>query len=259
MDSRVKRRLIRAASFLCAGFILSGCAWLIKPPQDHGDARAIVERYSHLNADLRQFKGLGHLQMLSKAQTLSGRVAWAAALPDKLRVEWLNALGQPLMSLAGDGDTIAIVHIDEAKVHYLRQSDTALEPLVHIPMGIKDFLVLLAGRPPLPAHAAAQMSDEKGAPDVVTLKNRWSDTVAEIQLDDSHRQIKSLIVYARDKAVRYRIHWEQWQNIQEHALPRKVMIEAGTGERIVLTLDRYWLCVELPDSTFVLTLPEKDQ
>ena len=72
--------------------LFSGCSWLVAPPQDQVEARMLVEQYSHANDDIQHFKGLGNIRIHSKQQLLSGRMVWAATMPNKLRVEMLAVL-----------------------------------------------------------------------------------------------------------------------------------------------------------------------
>jgi outer membrane biogenesis lipoprotein LolB len=100
------------------------------------------------NADLEPTKGLMRIEIISGGRITSGRAAWAAEHPDRLRLEWLSALGQPLMSMAGDGKTITLYSSADQTYRRFAQSRTALERLIRIPIGIEDLIDVLAGRPP---------------------------------------------------------------------------------------------------------------
>jgi outer membrane biogenesis lipoprotein LolB len=238
-------------------FWLSGCARLVSPPRDQAQARAVVDHLTAANGDLAQFKGIGHLRLEAKGQVLSGRMAWAAAPPEKLRVEWLNMLGQPMTSLAGDGHHITIVSINDRKLHRLKQKEKALDDVIQVPMGIEDLIALIAGRPPLPGHAAAWLVLDRENTQFIELKDRWANTVASIQVDKPRRQPRAMTVYSGNGTMKYRIEWTRWQELDSRRLPRQILIEAGSGQRVHLNLERYWLDVALPLETFVLTAPDE--
>ncbi len=255
--ARGANKLRVAVALGLALFWLSGCARLASPPRDQAQARAVVDYLAAANDDLAQFKGLGHLRLEAKGQVLSGRMAWAAAPPEKLRVEWLNMLGQPMASLAGDGHRITVISINDRKLHRLKQKEKALDDMIQVPMGIEDLIALIAGRPPLPAHAAAWMVLDREDVQHIALKDRWANTVASIQVDKARRQPRAMTVYSRNGAVKYQIEWTRWQELDGRRLPRQIRIEAGSGQRVQLSLERYWLEVALPLETFVLTAPDE--
>lgn len=235
--------------------IFDGCSWILKPPEDHLYARRMVEKIRAHNAELKQFKGLAQTRMETSQKKLSGRVAMAAVLPNKLRVEWLSIIGQPLISLAGDGRTITIISHRDQSIYRRRQSSTALEPLIQIPIGIEDLQNLIAGRPLLPDFISAQLVEKRNNADVIALKNRWHSTLARLQIDRSLQQIQRMRAYDTDGGLHYQIDWLQWQTVKGYTVPRKVMISAATGDRLTFTLDRFWPDVDLPPSTFELSLP----
>ena len=142
------------------GFLLSGCAWIVQPPQDDPQARALIEELDGRNPGLQNFKGMSHARFATQGRTLSGRIAWVAALPDRLRLEWLNPTGQPLTSVAADGRTLTVLNHHEQERYILRQSPDVLKDVIHVPIGIEDFLTLLAGRPLIPEYDAAEQRVE---------------------------------------------------------------------------------------------------
>ncbi len=234
---------------------LNGCAWILKPPPDDQYARQMVEKLYAYNSELKQFKSLAKTRVESSERKLAGRVALAAAAPNQMRVEWLNIMGQPLISLAGDGRTISIISHSGKRIYRRRQSPTALEPLIQIPMGIEDLQNLLAGRPPLSNFVSAQLVEKHDAVDVIALKNRWHSTLARLHIDRSQQQVQMMRNYDTDGTLHYQIDWLQWQTIKGYTIPRKVMVSAASGIRLTFTVERFWPDVDLPASTFVLSLP----
>lgn len=234
----------------------SGCAWVVKPPEDQALARAVLAFHAELNSDIHQFKGIGHLRMQTNDQTLSGRVAWAAEMNKKLRVEWLNPMGQPLTRLAADGQTILLYSINDTQLHRLKQSESALSSVLHMPVGIEELTALLVGQLPVPDHVAAWMTVDNGDKQTIELKNRWSTTVAEFQVATKERRLQTMTLLKSDGTFKYQIQWTQWQTIGNRHLPRQIQLIAENGDRLTLGLERYWFDVNLPPDTFVLTEPD---
>lgn len=249
----LRKRLMRLLTvFLLV--LLTGCAQLFKAPVDDAYARLVIERLLEQNEGLTQFKGLANVQMKDEGRLRSGRIAFAAVRPDRMRVDLLNTMGVPLTSLAGDGDHISIVsHID--KKHYrIRQSRTALEPVIHLPIGIEDLQSLLSGRVPLPSHAFARFVETDGPEEIVVLKNRWHVIVSKLRVDSKTHQIQDMQVFDGQGQLLYQIHWHQWKENGEFSLPSKVTIESLSHESLELVVVRFWPNAEVAPSTFVLDI-----
>ncbi|MEJ2041127.1 MAG: hypothetical protein P8X55_19695 [Desulfosarcinaceae bacterium] len=204
--------------------LLSSCTWLVAPPVDEQAARQLIGTLAAQNADLNQFKGLLNLKVEEKGRTLAGRAAWAAVIPNRLRVEWLNMMGQPIASLAGDGRTLTYrIHGDDT-IHRLRQSRDVLDKIIHIPIGVDDMVTLLAGRPLLPSYAVAR----------------------EIPSEGDGRA---------DGTLRYRLVWNDWNKRGAFVVPKRILVESGTGGKVALSIQRFWPNVPIAPSSFVIKSP----
>ena len=241
------------ALILGLALALNGCTWLIKPPNDQPEARRLIQAAVGLNAGLNQYKCLARAHLHSEGQSLRGRIALAAVAPNQMRVEWLSALGQPLTSMAGDGETITLVSHADRKFYRLPQTRSAMERLVHIPIGIEELLTILAGRPPLPPHVAAQIVPARPRRSVIVLKNRWRGTVAQLEIDLSSGRLKNMQAYDGMGNMLHEVQWRQWRREGGYLLPGKVSIQAGHGQRLTLTMDRFWPNVEVAPGMFVLS------
>lgn len=248
-------RLCRCLHCILLGLaliVLHGCAgWLPTVAEDPPARRQVTEWTRH-NQMLPPFKGLMQIKMQEEGRTTSGRAAWAAEAPDRLRLEWLGPLGQPLFSLAGDGQTIGIYDVTDGKHRRFRQTPKALERLIGVPLGLGDLVDILAGRPPLPAHAAVRSLDD--APCGVVLENRWGARVAEVaSLGCDHPE--TMTVYDGSDAVRYRIQWLDWQTVHEYTVPREIQVTSVEGDILSMLLERFWIDPSLPPETFVIASP----
>lgn len=238
--------------------LLTGCAHLFKPPQENSGARQILQRLAENNSGLTQYKALANIRIESDGQTISGRIAMAAVVPDKLRVEWLNTMGQPLTSMSADGRTITVFSRIEQVVHRFRQSRTALEPLTHIPISVEDLQTIVVGRFPLPADAAAQLKAVHNDMDTVVLKNRWHNVLATMQVDQTNSRVSSMTVFNAQGELQYEIQWLRWRQEDEYLIPAKIIFESKSRQRLILTMDRFWPNANVPLSTFELDIPKSE-
>ncbi len=188
-------------------------------------------------------------------QVVSGRIAIAAIVPDKLRIEWLNMMGQPLTTLSGDGERITIFSRTDNKVHRLRQSPTAMEPLIHIPVGIEELQRALVGRFPLPAEAAVQLQEGPDGVDLLILKNRWHNVVETLHVERPTCRVLNMKAFNGQGVLLYKVQWAQWKNEGAYFVPVKVVFESESRQRLILTMDRFWPDVDVPESIFKLDVP----
>jgi outer membrane biogenesis lipoprotein LolB len=251
-----KVRPLRPAILMICVLLFSGCAHLFPPPRDEVPARQVLERLVDNNVGLTHFKALGQIRLESASGYRSGRIAVAAVTPRKLRADWLNMMGQPLTSLAGDGETIRIWSPADAKIHSLRQSPKALAKLIQIPLGIEDFQNIILGRPPLPSYTAVQFEETHDDVEILSLKNRWRQAVAFIRVGRSTGRILAMQVFDGRGRMLYVTRWLQWRRQGRYLLPTKITLESDARDRLSLTVDRFWPDADVPSSVFVLKPPQ---
>ena len=253
-------RLIRiwiAGRFLCYLLIIfqvlffAGCAHLMPIPEDQADARQLVDRLNHNSDNISQFKGLAQIRLVSNGRVVSGRIAIAAVAPDKMRVEWMNPMGQPVSSLIADGKTIALLSRIDNTHRRLRQSATGLEPLIHMPVGIGDLFDILTGSVPLPVDTFVQIKQALSEPDTLIVKNRWNRTVADIRVDRTACRPQSMRFYNGQDELQYQIRWLQWrQDGKGHDLPIRIEFQSDDSQQLNLTMERFWPNAPVPLSLF---------
>jgi outer membrane biogenesis lipoprotein LolB len=249
---RIHKQFVGSFAFLLM-LVLSGCASLMAPPREDPAGRALLENLIYQNPDLSQFKGLLRMRLKTDQQSFSGRAAWVTALPDRLRVQLLNMLGQPLTSLAGDGEQLTLRSYTDQSFYRLRQTRTALEKLVQIPIGIRDLNQLLAGRPPLPEFETVQVSSDMPEEGIlILLKSRWRNTLAQLYLDDSKR-LRMMRAFAPDRTLRYQVRWLEWQDISGIQVPRRLELEAPGGKHLEIIIERFWPHAELSPGIFQIS------
>jgi outer membrane biogenesis lipoprotein LolB len=248
------RRILASIIVIGAMALINGCSHMFQPPMEDAYARMLLDGVLQNNSALKQYKGLAGISLQMNGRSQSGRIAFAAVQPDKMRVELLNMLGTPLTSLSGDGDTVTIVTHGNHKRYHFRQTRTALASVIDIPIGIEDLQSLLAGRVPVPPHVSAQLlpgpADTSDA--MLVLKDRWNNVVARLQIDRTTHDIKALQILDNNGALKYQIQWLQWKVVDSFRVPSKLVVESPASQKLILTMDRYWPNAKVPPSTFVL-------
>lgn len=245
------RLIICIASFIA----FTGCATLWPPPQEDVEARRLINTVQHHNAQLKQYKALANVYIDTNGKTLSGRVAMAAVMPDRMRLEWLSAVGQPLTRLAGDGKHISIAVPGETKIRRIPQTSTSLEPFIQIPIGIEELQSLTTGRPKLPEFAAAQIVNQDDQRVVIALRDRWHRLLAKIDVEPTRGRLIRLETLDRDEEFLYAIRWKKWRRAGQYEIPKRVELTTQSGQRLKLSMARFWPNVDVPPSLFHLTSP----
>jgi hypothetical protein len=232
--------------------VTGGCSWILEPPSDDPGARRLVEQAATANADLYSLKGLAQVQVDDKRRRIAGRIAIAAVFPDKIRLEWLSSLGQPLTSFAGNGAIITVVSRGDGKFYRLRQSRTALDTVVHIPIGIEELLSAMAGRPSVPQFEAAQLTAAQNGLVQIALISRWRRTLANLTIEQQQQRVTAMRAFNDDGEWRYAVQWLEWGTCGAYVLPQRVEITVPSGAGLVVTLDRCWTDVEIDPEMFTL-------
>lgn len=231
-----------------------GCK-MIKRPEEDPYARMLVDRLIRSNSGLNQFKGFANIRLNSEGQVRSGRIAFAGVKPNKMRIELLNTIGTPLISLAGDGENITILDQSSQKHYHLRQSRTALKSVIQFPIGIEDLQCLLTGGLPIQTNTFASLERKNDQEAIILLKNRWHYKVARLKIDSVSRQIRSMLIFDQEGNEQYRIHWQKWKQAGDYTIPSKLFFESFSDHRLSMVVDRFWPDVQVEPSMFVLDLP----
>lgn len=228
---------------------MNGCGWLLGPPQHDSKADALLQQWSGHNESLKQLKGVMRLKLSDSGRALSGRAAWAAAFPDRMRVELLSFLGQPLMKLAANGMTIAFDVNDGRPPYRIDQTPGVLEKVIDIPIGVADLLNVMKGCPPEVIFAAAQLQQGNDERIRVVLLNRWHQRVAELQASVRGR-IQEMIAFGNDGNLIYRVVWKRWTEDKGYTMPKEIEVVSGKGERLSLEIDRFFFDTTVSNELF---------
>lgn len=250
-----KNVIIRLNIWIVVPFCLwafSGCAWLIKPPSDDPMARQMLEGLLATNSAMTQYKGLAQVRLAVDKKVHTGTMAVAAVLPDRMRVELLSMVGQPLSSMVANGQTIRIRSHDDNRIYEINQSPSALETVIHIPIGIEQLQRLLIGRPKLPEFAAAQFTRKTEKEVAIEMISRFHNTQAVIVMTADTATIRSLEMHREGGEFRYLVRFLQWQQMGDYCIPKQLAIESGTGDQVTMTMRRFWPDADISADTFEL-------
>ena len=242
---------------------LSGCAALQKvtPEQRAAEAAAqsLLSRLTATNQNLKQFKGIGRIQLeAGSTAAINERVVWVAAAPSRLSVAVL-ASGLPLLKFASDGQYLYLIDMRDAKgsFHKVRTSDPSLDRLISIPVRSSDIVHFLAGRVPLREHTRVRLAVTETGSRVLILQ-RWRRVVQKIHLDAQRDQTQMVEYFDGREQLAFRVVFEDLQTAASYEIPRKVRITGGSGAWMLLRIERLIPDAEITDEMFILRPPDRD-
>ena len=251
---------------LVAVFFITSCAVFrpareleITPPDKINKVRDLLSALKIQNDSLRNFKGIGNIQIRQKGHLLlEQRVAWIGEKPDKLSIAVLIS-GYPALKLAMDGKWLYYLEVagQDTKFGKIASSDPSLEKLISIPISSSAVIMLLAGQIPMPEFDQAAVIEEK-APFgyVLVLKDWWWGIRQKIYYNSGLSGIRQVDVFHRSGELKYRVKIESMQRINGFQVPQRLRLYNRDGSDCQLDIERYWANVDLPPDVFVLVPPK---
>lgn len=129
------------------------------------EAGSLIERLDALNKTVSDRRGVGRFRLENGKGVLSGRVAWLSAPPHKLRIEILSPFGQPVATLAGDGDRVSVRWAADGRIISGNPDGSLTEAVFGMRIPWRVLVSSLAFRAWMEPHARAYtVSSDNGLP-----------------------------------------------------------------------------------------------
>ena len=244
--------------------IATGCATL--KPREEGppamasspEAEALFNRLQSQNTHLRSFKGTGRLRIKDVNGIQQVRFMWAGFQNEKLRLEIMGTIGQPIFSFACDGERIYLISHTENRFYSKRESNANLEKLITLPITVSTCLDLMAGRIPLETHLLpVAVQEEKQGQQILVLKCMDRKKGGQrIFIDTSSGSVRRVEAYDRDEMLVYRAEFVRMQHVSGFEVPGELRISNGNNASLQLVVDRFWPNAAVAEDLFKLAKPE---
>ncbi|MFP4446863.1 MAG: hypothetical protein ACLFPD_11530 [Desulfosudaceae bacterium] len=249
---------------LLGALLFSGCALLpdrLPPPVPEAErisrpARQILDEISRRNAGLNTYKGIGTLALRHQGQSQQARLAWLAAVPEKVRLEVLMPSGQPFLSLSTDGRHVYLLK-HSGKKRFLKRSaeQITLEAFIHVPITPETIITILAGQIPLIDYYTASLASADGQPDRLVLTDRKKERTEIIHLDPDTGAPFRLEFLEKNARPLFIIERRGSRRVDRYEIPETITLTAAGGTSAVITVDRYWANTEISPEKFILNDP----
>jgi len=242
----------------------------------------IVSYLKKQNLHLKTFKGMGRITFWeNEKKDPTTRVVWAGSVPDRFRIAFRSVAGQPVVSVASDGQWIYLVNHTQGKFYKQHSKDSTMKRFLSISVTSDDIVNLLAGRvsvdnydsavvlkdgpfgpvsgSPLTCRTAVSNQEDPGTHEhgyILVLKKGWGNTCQKIYLDASRKQVRKVEFFYLTGDLKYRAEFKTMQDIEGYRVPSRLVLTTDDGSGFQLDVDRYWAGVSVSPSLFVLTPPE---
>jgi outer membrane lipoprotein-sorting protein len=270
-------------------FFFSACSTIAPVvPKGPGDLKTlseageIVSYLKNQNLHLKTFKGMGRVTFWeNEKKDLTTRVAWAGSVPDRFRIALRSVLGQPVVSVASDGQWLYLVDHTRGKFYKQHSKVSTMKRFFSIPVTSDDMVNLLAGRVSVNNYDSAAVLRNDGSPGpmsdslscrnavsnqeepcepehgyILVLKKGWGNTCQKIYLDASRKQVRKVEIFYLTGNLKYRAEFKTMQDIEGYRVPSRLVLTTDDGSGFQLDVDRYWADVSVSPSLFVLKPPE---
>lgn len=238
-------------SFLCLVFLISGCATTKERPlPSDPKIQAILLDMEKQNSSLKTFNGQGSITITELSKTKSYRLAWAAAIPDRIRLIVLFS-GQPIETVAADGEHLYLKSHTGSHVPITRRrKNPSLEPFIGLPLTTNQITLYLSGKVPIPDYKKIQldkMTDSTGS--VLSFYKNEETVVQQVFLDENSKVLSYEIT--ENAKARYRVNIEKSGSEDNLIFPTTISVVQGERSCLI-TVEKTTPNPELPPETFVV-------
>jgi outer membrane lipoprotein-sorting protein len=250
--------------FILIGMMIwmTGCSRMIasvhQVPHDHQSrerARQLLEFALEKNPVPETFKGIGNLKITQDNQVDTGRIAWMAEGPDKIRIELLTPYGQPWAGFSSDGQQAYIIGYLDRQFYQGALPRSGLREIISISIQPEEIISLFSGHPPVVEYSFISIRESKTEPGpVLVLQEKWWTGHQKIFLDETAQNFRAVESYDGSGVLKYKADFTH--KIQNgDRIPSRLKISNGEGTQVQLEVNRFWADVEIAPSSFVLTPP----
>jgi hypothetical protein len=188
-----------------------------------------------------------------KGKFQSERVVWLGSASGKLRFEVLGFSGQPVATIACDGERF--YYRRGNTVHKFRSTDPSLKQVVSIPVKTSDIVTMMTGRVPLLEYHAASVVEDEDA-HVLVLEQKWAGIREKVYFDPDADTVHKIEVFDLSGDLRYRAEFDRMREISGYQIPFTMTLSNDDNTSFLLHVSNYWVNVPLVPSAFVLNEKE---
>ncbi len=254
---------MKHVTILLVAVFFSACSFftgrIVEEPPELLDKAAITEVNNLLltirlkNRNLKTFKGIGKITFWKEdKKSITSGIAWVGSDPDMIRIAILNISGQPLLSLANDGQWFYFLSHTDNSFYKKRSSYSSLKKAIQIPVKPVEIVSLLSGRIPLYEYHTADIIRNKKQGYVIVLKKRSGNVIQKIYLNEDKKDVKKIELFDANEELLYFAVIDSLQKINKYHVPLNLSVSSDNGNGFTIDVHKYWIDVSVNASMFVL-------
>lgn len=254
---------MKQVTILFVAVFFSACSFftgrIVEEPPELLDTVTITEVNNLLstirlkNRNLKTFKGIGKITFWEEdKKSITSGIAWVGSDPDMIRIAILNISGQPLLSIANDGQWFYFLSHTDNSFYKKRSSYSNLKKAIQIPIKPVEIVSLLAGRIPLYEYHTAHIIRNKKQGYIIILKKRSGDVIQKIYLNEDKKDVKKVELFDVNGELLYFVVIDSPQKINKYYVPLKLSVSSDNDNGFKIEVHKYWTDVSVNPSMFVL-------
>ena len=182
---------------------------------------------------------------------------WIGETPGKLRLEVIGIHGQPVLSMASDGERFYAYSFSENKYYKRRIKDNSLQQFISIPIRLTTISQLLMGRIPVfPNENAAIVENETESGYLLYIQEKATGRIQKLFLDDTQSDVFKIEYLTSNGSLLYRVMFGERNIIETVTIPTGFSVSTEEGDSLEIEVDRCWVDVSVNPSIFMIQPPD---
>ncbi|WP_041273229.1 DUF4292 domain-containing protein [Desulforapulum autotrophicum] len=239
-------------------FLVSGCAGIMTGKAREEDPRAarLAQEVRTLNQGLETVKGTGIIILVNGSTRQRFKIAWAALVPDKIRLTILET-GIPVETIVADGEKVTFIsHTGRHQRHTVKAPNPSLKSMVDLPIHIREIISLLSGKLPLEPFDQERLSTTiKPFAAKLLLSRKWRGIIGRVQFD-TNDQVVEYEVVGRDGNLVYQVNRSEFKSFGSYLVPGTTLVKDPSGRTMTLQINNFYPDLPVKASVFALTETE---
>ena len=229
------------------------------PPTALPRAETLVEQLRERQRLIRRFAGRGSIRLKNPRSEYHFDLTTAAVRPDRLRLQTIDLLGRPVLTLTADRDELSLMDYRGAVFYRGRATTNNLHRFLPLGLKLEEIIILLSGGQPLSVYSRASITrqTELGREFwIFNLVRKDSLLVERVWARPPGLRVSRVEVGPAGEEVWFRLEYSDYRQLSDLAVPHRIHVEdTRTRSELTVTYDEVIIDPTLPDRLFTLSPP----
>jgi hypothetical protein len=243
---------------LCLAF--AACTPLTpKPTKPDTGADEIVDRLRKRQAEVKTFAGRGTIRIKTRDNRHYFQVTTVAARPGRLRLQALDFMGRPAMTMAADANQLGYLDYRKAVLYNGPATEENFNRLFPLGLSVSDLITLLGGGQPLSKYETASLETVREPGRQLwrlSLFRPHGGYVERLYLKPDTLEVVTAEIGPPGKGPLFRLEYDQYKTVNHMNVPHYVRVaDLESGTEMTVEYQEVKVNPTLPSNLFVLTAP----